>query len=67
MTRRKLRITDVPPEHIGAARDMDQADAIFKRTFSGNPPATRQEFAPSGLRNRVRWMMDKVMLREAAL
>ena len=62
-----FRVKDMPPESIGAVRDMDSVDAIFKRVFKDHPPATRREFAPVGFLNRLRWMRDKMLLREAVL
>lgn len=76
MSRKKLRVPDLPPEFkvkelppesIGAMRDLDSVDAIFKRVFKDRPPATRREFAPVGFVNRLRWMRDKFLMREVAL
>ena len=68
MTRRRLKVPDLPPESIGSLRCMDEVDAVFKRVFSGSSPATRREFAPVGFVNRLKWIAGKVMMsREGAL
>jgi hypothetical protein len=67
MTKRKLRVPDLPPESIGSVRDLDAVDAIFKRVFRDKPPAVRREFAPVGFVNKVRWAMGKILFTEAAL
>ncbi len=66
MTRRKFRVPELPPESIGAARDMDQVDAIFKRTFGIRQPATIRDIPPRGWA-KVRWLTDKVFFREVTL
>lgn len=67
MTKRRLKVPDLPPEAIRALRDMDQVDAMFKRVFSERAPATFREFAPRGFVARLRWMRDKVLMREISL
>ncbi len=67
MTRRRLRVTDLPPEAIRSLRDMDEVDQMFKRVFHGESPATRREFAPCGFWPKVKWIKDKLCLKENAL
>ena len=67
MTRKKLKVPDLPPESIRALRDMDQVDAAFKRIWGIHAPATFREFAPRGFVARLRWMRDKVFMRGAEL
>lgn len=67
MTRRRLKVPDLPPEAVRSLRDLDEVDAVFKRVFSGSPPATRREFAPVGFVNRLRWLAGKVMMKGEAL
>ncbi len=59
MTRRRLKVPDLPPESIGAVRNMDDADAIFKRTWGERVPATLRDIAPQGWA-KVKWVRDKV-------
>jgi len=66
MTRRKFRVSDLPPEALGAARDLDQVDAIFKRVFATRQPATLREFAPKGWK-RLRWAWDKFTMKARVL
>ena len=66
MTRRRLKVQELPVESIGAVRDMDAADAVFKRIFSERQPATIKDIAPRGWA-RLKWITDKVFFREVTL
>ncbi len=59
MSRRRLKVSDLPPEYIGAVNCLDDADRIFKRNFGDRQVATRQEFAPQGW-SKARYYIDKV-------
>lgn len=68
MTRRRMKVTELPPEAIRSMRDMDEVDAAFKRIFHGESPiATRHEFAPSGFWAKCKWAKDKVLWKEKTL
>lgn len=71
MTRRKIatpefKVKELPPEYIGAVRNMDDADRIWKRIWSERPPAVRHDFAPGGW-SRIRYYADKLILRGESL
>jgi hypothetical protein len=66
MTRRKMKVSDLPPESIGSVSTLDEADMIFKRIFSTRPPATIKDIPPRGWA-RVKWFTDRVFFREATL
>jgi hypothetical protein len=66
MTRRKMKVSDLPPESIGSLRTMDDADAAFKRIFSTRQPATIKDIPPRGWA-KMRWFADKIFFKEATL
>jgi hypothetical protein len=60
MSRRRLKVPELPAESIGAFRNMDDADLAWKRIYGERPPATRMDIAPQGW-SKVRWVANKVI------
>ena len=66
MTKKRMKVPDLPPESIGAFRSMDEADLALKRIFGSRQPATIKDIPPKGWA-KVKWYRDKIFFKEAIL
>ncbi|MCR4301062.1 MAG: hypothetical protein NUV51_05580 [Sulfuricaulis sp.] len=66
MTRRRLKIPELPHESIGAFRTLDDAVFAQKQTIGDRPIACRQDIAPPCGWSRVKYYAGKVFMRSGA-